>query len=122
MTVVLAARALGLAGDAQGLAKLRELTSHLEPAVRYEAVLALGETADQGSREALLRRLADDSLAVRSCAIYALGELRDPSVIPILRKAVADSAGLQEKYGLGAFDLRETLEAATATAQRPRGR
>ena len=45
-----------------------------------------------------------------------------PSVIPILRKAVEDSAGLQEKYGLEAFDLRETRQAATAATQRPRGR
>ena len=122
MTVLLAARSLGLAGDPRGSAKLRELTSHLEPAVRYEAVLALCEIADRGSREALLRRLADDSLAVRGCAIFALGEIGDPSVIPVLRKAVEDSAGLNEKYGLESFDLRETLQVAIAAAQRPRGR
>ena len=44
MTVVLAARALGVAADARGLAKLRELTSHGDAAVRQEAVLALGRT------------------------------------------------------------------------------
>jgi hypothetical protein len=33
--------------------------------------VGLGEIADKGSREALLGRLADDSLAVREGAIFA---------------------------------------------------
>jgi len=119
---VLAARALGAVGDARGLAKLRELTSHGDAAVRQEAVLALGEAADTGSREVLVRRLKDDSLTVRGCAVYALGRLGDPSLIPILSKAVEESAGYEEKYGLQAFDLRETLQEAIAGAQKSRGR
>ena len=122
MTAVLAARALGAVGDARGLTKLRELTSHGDAAVRQEAVLALGEAADTGSREVLVRRLKDDSLTVRGCAVYALGRLGDPSLIPILSKAVEESAGYEEKYGLQAFDLRETLQEAIAAAQRSRGR
>lgn len=122
MSVVLAARALGLAGDARGLAKLRELVGHGDARVRQEAVLALGEAGDPGSREVLLRRLKDDSLAVRACAIYALGRLGDPSLIPMLRKAVDASAGDEEKPGLAGFDLRETLQEAIAAAQRSRGR
>ena len=122
MTAVLAARALGAVGDARGLTKLRELTSHGDAAVRQEAVLALGEAADTGSREVLVRRLKDDSLTVRGCAVYALGRLSDPSLIPILSKAVEESAGYEEKYGLQAFDLRETLQEAIAAAQKSRGR
>jgi HEAT repeat protein len=117
MTVLLAARAVGLAGEARGLAKLRELATHADSTVSQEAVLALGEAADKGSREVLIRRLEDDSLAVRENAIYALGRTGDPSVIPLLRKAVEDYEG---KHGQG-FGLRETLQEAIEAAQRPRG-
>lgn len=117
MTILLAARALGIAGDARGLAKLRELASHGDAAVRQEAVLALGEAADKGSREVLIRRLKDESVAVREYAIYALGRIGDPSVIPMLRKAVEE---YEENHGQ-AFGLRETLEEALAAVQKSRG-
>jgi HEAT repeat protein len=118
MTILLAARALGVADDARGLAKLRELTNHVEAAVREEAVLALGEAADAGSREALIQRLKDESLVAREYAIYALGRIADPSVIPVLRKAVEE---YEERHGQ-AFGLRETLQEAIAAAQKAQGR
>lgn len=118
MTVVLAARALAVAGDARGLAKLRELGSHEDAAVRQEAVLALGEAADAGSREVLIRRLKDNSLVVRENAIYALGRIGDPSIIPMLQKAVEE---YEEKHGQ-TFGLRETLQEAIAAAHKSRGR
>lgn len=118
MTVVLAARALAAAGDAEGLTKLRELTSDGDAGVRQEAVLALGEAGDTGSREVLLRRLTDESLVVRGYAVYALGRLGDPSVIPVLRKAVEE---YEEKHG-ETFGLRETLQEAIAAAQQSRRR
>ena len=118
MTVLLAARALGLAGDARGLAKLRELANLEDPTVRQEAVLALGEAGDRGSREVLMRRLTDESATVRVNAIYALGRLGDPSVIPALRRAVEE---YEQKHGQ-TFGLRETLEEALVAAQRPPGR
>lgn len=138
-TVVLAARALAATGDARGAVKLRELTSHGDPMVRQEAVLALGEEADKGSAEVVTRRLKDESLAVRASAVYALGRTGGPLVIPILRKAVEESIEyekelerrkqrgenptvLYEKHGLGVFDLRETLQEAIATAQKSGGR
>jgi bilin biosynthesis protein len=113
MTVVLAARALAVAGDAQGSARLRELTSDGDVAVRQEAVLALGEAADKGSRDVLTRRLNDESLVVRQYAIYALGRLGDPSLIPTLQTTVED----YEKQHGQAFGLRETLEEAIAAAK-----
>ena len=63
-----------------------------------------------------------DSISSRLGVTLAPGEIGDPSVIPVLRKAVEDSAGLNEKYGLEGFDLRETLQVAIAAAQRSRGR
>lgn len=135
MTVVLAARALALVKESRGVEKLREQTGDGDRRVRREAVLALGEAADRGSREALTQRLRDDNLAVRACAVWALGQIGGPSVIPTIRKAVEESleyeralerrkqAGeseraIHEEYGLGEFDLRQTLEEAIAAAQK----
>ena len=139
MTVVLAARALAATGDARGFEKLRELTAHADRRVRQEAVLALGDAADKGSRDAVIRRLTDDSVAVRASAIYALARIGGPSVVPALRTATDDAlaherqlegrtqAGekpdaIREKYGIGAFDLRETLQEAIGLAQDTKGR
>jgi HEAT repeat protein len=135
MTVVLAARALALVKEPRGVEKLREQTSDGDRRVRREAVLALGEAADRGSREALMRRLKDDNVAVRACAVWALGQTGGPSVIPTLRKAVEESLEyerelerrkqadesertIHDEYGLGEFDLRQTLEEAIASAHK----
>jgi HEAT repeat protein len=132
-TVVLAARAL--VKEPRGVDKLREQTSDGDRRVRREAVLALGEAVDRGSREVLTRRLQDNNVAVRVCAVWALGQIAGPSVIPTLRKAVEESleyelelerrkqAGenertIHDEYDLGEFDLRQTLEEAIATAQK----
>jgi len=138
MTVALAARALALAGDARGVPKLRDLTRAAETNVRQEAVLALAAVTDKGSKDVLVRRLTDESLAVRACAIFALGQLGDPALAPVLRQALQTSLEyegelerrkqrgeseqmLAEKYGFGVFDLRQTLEQALATtAPKPR--
>jgi HEAT repeat protein len=136
MTVVLAARALAAAGDPRGIVKLRELTTHADPRVREEAVLALGDFGGAGSAEVVTRRLKDDSLAVRAVAVYALGRIRGPAAAPVLRQAVAESLEyekelerrrargeseqvLRERYGLGAYDLRETLHLATPAPPPP---
>jgi HEAT repeat protein len=134
VTAVLAARALASAGDARGLGRLRDLATHADPLVRQEALLALGEVGDKGVRAIATARLKDDSLAVRAAAVYALGQMRDPSVVSTLRKAVEESldyekrveglkargeseATLHDRYGLGEFDLRQTLEEAIQAAQ-----
>ncbi|MBI1734498.1 MAG: HEAT repeat domain-containing protein [Candidatus Rokubacteria bacterium] len=129
MTVTLAARALAMLGDPRGPDKLRELTAHGEARVREEALLALADRPDQGAREVVTRRLKDDNLAVRACAIWALGRIAGPSAEPLLRSATQDAIAyeqqlllrkqrgesedsLRDKYGLGAYDLRETLQEA----------
>jgi HEAT repeat protein len=131
VTVALAARALVLVGDARGTERLRQLTAHADPRVRQEALMALGETRDAGGREAVTRRLKDDHLAVRACAVYALGRIAGAAAAAQLRTAVQEAldyerqidarrqrgeseATLRERYGLGVFDLRETLQQALA--------
>lgn len=135
MTVALAARALALAGDPAGVPKLRDLTGHADAAVREEATLALGETRDGASGETVARRLQDESLAVRAAAVHALGRIAGPAAADRLRRAV-DAAleyekelerqrqrgeseeTLRRRYGLGVYDLRETLQRATAAPAR----
>lgn len=136
MTVTLAARSLAELGDTRGVAKLRDATADGDPRVRWEALLAIGDTTDKAAREVAMRRLADDNLAVRACAIYALGRIGDPSMEPALRHALQQSIEyegqleqrmargenammLQEKFGLGLFDLRQTVEAALAALRNP---
>jgi len=77
------------------------------------------------------RALKDESVAVRAAAVYALGRIGGPAVAPVLRQAVQESLGyerelerrkqrgepepvLRERYGLGVYDLRETLQQALA--------
>lgn len=136
MTVVLAARALAAVNDPRGATKLRELTTSADPRVREETLLALGEFGDAASTEAVTRRLRDDNLAVRAVAVYALGRIGGPAAAPRLRQAVEEALAyekeldrrkergeseqvLRERYGLGTYDLRETLNQATAADPSP---
>lgn len=136
MTVVLAARSLAAAGDPRGPAKLRELTIQGDPRVREEAVLALGDFGDAASAQVVTQRLKDDSLAVRAVAVYALGRIGGPAAATVLRQAVEESLEyekdlerrkergeseqvLRERYGLGVYDLRETLHQATPPVPLP---
>jgi HEAT repeat protein len=129
MTATLAARSLAHVGEPRGLEKLRETASHPDPRVRAEALLALGEAADRAGREVVVRRLKDDNLAVRACAVFALGRIAGATAAPELRAAVQEALAyeqelerrrargeseqvLRERYGLGVYDLRETLQEA----------
>ena len=129
VTVALAARALAAAGDPRGATKLRELAAHADARTRQEAVLALGALPDTGGADAVRRRLKDDNLAVRATAIYALGRIVGGAAAAELRAAGQDALAyeaqlearkqrgeneqtLRQRYGLGVFDLRETLQQA----------
>jgi HEAT repeat protein len=129
VTVVLAARSLALAGDARGVTKLRELAGHADARARQEAVLALGTVPDKDGADVVRRRLKDDNLAVRATAIYALGRIAGTAAASELRAATYDALvyekqlearkqrgesdeTLRQRYGVGVFDLRETLQQA----------
>ena len=137
MIVLLAARTLALLRLDKGAAKLRDLATDQDADVRSEAVMCLGEASDIGPRDVLINRLKDESLKVRAAAIFALGQSGDLSVMPILQEAFERSNGyqeelqkqrksggseneqlLREKYGLGAFDLSQTLQEAIDALQR----
>lgn len=127
MTVVLAARTLSALQEEKGLLKLRELTADMDAIIRFEATLALGVLADQGSRELFVQRLKDPNLSVRASAVYALGQTGDSTTIPILQKALTeanayqetlkkkfkdDSAILHNEYGVNTYNLEATVEEA----------
>lgn len=134
LSVLLTARALALLGQEGGFLKLRQMATDQDPKIRSEAVLYLGNVKDTGSKHILRERLIDDNLAVRACAIYALGQIGDASMIATLEKAFEDSndymaklekqvkegsseEALKQEYGLGVFDLRQTLKEAIDTIQ-----
>ena len=131
LTAVLAARVLAVVGDARGVGKLRELAGHADARTRQEAILALGALPDRGGAEAVRRRLKDDNLAVRATAIYALGRIAGAAGAAELRAAGQDALAyeaqlelrkqrgeseetLRQRWGLGMFDLRETLQQAVS--------
>lgn len=135
MTVLLAARVLAQLGNEAGFLKLRELATDKDGNVRSEAVLYLGEAADAKAKPILIKSLDDDDLAVRACAMYALGRIGDASLIPTLEqafrassayqdelakrlKAGTSEATLRRQYGYGTYDLRETLQEAMGAIQR----
>jgi len=139
LTVLLTARALAILGEEKGSLRLREMAMDGNPKIRMEAVMYLGEVANVGSKDILIKSVKDDNLAVRACAMYALGRIGDASMIPILRKALEESIDYatklerelkngankearKEKYGLEVFDLRQTLEEAIDAVQKRAGK
>jgi len=131
MTAVLAARVLAAVGDARGVAKLRDLAGHADARTRQEAILALGALPDRGGADVVRRRLKDDNVAVRATAIYALGRIAGAGAATDVRAAGHDALAYEaqlearkqrgeseetfrQRYGLGMFDLRETLQQAVS--------
>jgi hypothetical protein len=119
VTVALAARGLALARDPRGVDRLRELTAHAEPRVRQEALLALGSLKDAGARGSVTQRLKDDSLAVRACAVYALGAHRGSIRGRAAARGGAGSARLRAAARRAQAARGERRDAARA--RRPRG-
>ncbi len=135
VTVLLAARVLAQLGNEVGSLKLRELATDKDGNVRSEAVLYLGEAMDAKAKPILIKALGDANLAVRACAMYALGRIGDASLVPTLEQAFQASsayqddlakqlrlgtaeATLRQQYGYGTYDLRETLQEAMGAIQR----
>ena len=118
-----AARQLGVIGDPQAIQPLTEALGHWSPEVRSEAyrslpgfgslaleallprydsqdtwvrqavVRILGQIADAGAKDVLLRALLDASDSVRAAAVAASGRLRDPWAFLAVLAALLDESG-----------------------------
>ena len=107
--------------------------------MRVEAAMYLGEVTDRRSTDTLIKSLKDENLAVRACAVYALGQIGDASMIASLERAFEESRDymaelekqlkegssdetLRQKYGSGVFDLRQTVREAIEAIQERAGK
>jgi HEAT repeat protein len=90
-----AARALGVIGDLQAAAALRDLTADGDVLVRSQAIFALGrlKAADERSLEIIVDRLSDQDAQVRRAAIRALRLVDAPRgmMVPLIVKLLSDS-------------------------------
>jgi HEAT repeat protein len=93
---------LDLAGCAavSGLTVQRKIAQHAinlrsqDPAVRQEAVIALGNLRDVRATRVVEEMLNDPDTVVRANAAAALGKIGDRSVLPSLQKALSDKKHL----------------------------
>jgi len=139
LTVLLTARTLAMLGAEEGLVKVREMARDEDPKMRVEAAMYLGEVTDRRSTDTLIKSLKDENLAVRACAVYALGQIGDASMIASLERAFEESRDymaelekqlkegssdetLRQKYGSGVFDLRQTVREAIEAIQERAGK
>jgi HEAT repeat protein len=85
-----------LLGRFQALAAIDEVIErlHEDPLVevRARAARALGRMSSPRAVDALLLRVDDGPVAMRVQAIWALGEIGDPRVLPVLREIVLQPA------------------------------
>jgi HEAT repeat protein len=81
---------LGLEKDPRALPILLKLVAAEDPAVRLQAVKALGEMGDPAAIPALRQGLNDPEVTVRGWSIIGLGKLNDTASIPTLRAIAAD--------------------------------
>ncbi|MEZ4422475.1 MAG: peptidylprolyl isomerase [Gemmatimonadota bacterium] len=77
------------AGHARNAAALMEATADGDAAVRRRAALGLAATRARAAAEALAALLDDPAPDVRGAAAFALGQLRDPTRVPVLEQALA---------------------------------
>jgi HEAT repeat protein len=88
-----AAEALGDAKETErddARAALTELTSDVEPHVRFASLAGLAKLGDGTSLDAVLARFDDENAMVREVAVIAAAEIGDPRALPRVRKALAD--------------------------------
>jgi HEAT repeat protein len=91
---ILAASAMGEAGDPELVGPLLTALDDRDPNVVAAAADALGEIADPASLGRLCDLATHDSPWVRAAAVVALGRLRDARALPALERA-AESPGLE---------------------------
>lgn len=91
---LLAASALGEAGNPAAAAPLMAALDDAEPNVAAAAADALGELRHAPAIEALARAARAESFWVRAAAVVALGRLEDERAVPALAR-VAETSGLE---------------------------
>lgn len=92
---------------------LRDLQSSL-PAVRRQAALALGRSAEKSAGPALIQALKDPQPEVRREAARALGAIKEVSAAPALAAALRDAD--KNVRSCAAFALGEIRDPASAEA------
>ncbi len=102
----------GIIRDGKAASVLEEeLKTTTNSAVKVMVLKALGEIESMSSSSVIGDHLDTENAAVRQAAMYAAGQLQDPSHIPLLRKGLSDRiphVQLNAAIALARFeDLRE---------------
>ncbi|MBI4220525.1 MAG: HEAT repeat domain-containing protein [Chloroflexi bacterium] len=104
--------AMGRSGNRRWLPEISTSLVSESPAVRYEAVTALGFIGEDGDTQLLVGALEDDDLQVRASALIALGRMGGTAARRILKRELRNknptlSAAAQE--GLEELDMGDPL-------------
>ncbi len=81
---------LGLLGDRQALAPLREGLNDSDPDTVKNCLWALGRLGDEQSVLRIIELTHSDEQSVRLMAVYVLGSLKDPSARQVLEASLND--------------------------------
>jgi HEAT repeat protein len=108
----IAANALGQLRDPRGRDALFRLAKDATEAadVRGDATEALANLGDVRSVPMLLDQLEDPSPEVRFWAVFALGCLAEPDVIPVLERVVATDAGVAPGWWSVKKEARDAIQ------------
>ena len=103
---------------------LLQLVSDTDPEVRYEAIEAIGSALENAPcPPALLRRLCDPDMLVRTAAAAALGQIGDERVLKHLWPVLQDPVPLVRSYAaaaIGRLGNRLSIERLKARLARER--
>ncbi|GAB4515907.1 MAG: hypothetical protein Tsb0013_20480 [Phycisphaerales bacterium] len=106
----IAAMLAGELGMRDSAASLRAMRSDPSPLVRIGAIAGLAMMGEEVDQTPLARMLEHEREDVRRQAAFALGEIGNPSAIPLLRSAVRGKAGTTPG-GCGAIFRMQAAEA-----------
>ena len=76
--------ALGKFGGKEAIDTLSQLSYDNDAMIRFKAVQALGQTNDEGVLQSTMIALQDPDKFVKAEAVHTLGELGNPSHVPII--------------------------------------
>lgn len=95
-----AIRVLGHVGGDRAEQALISLLDDPQPAIRAAVAGALGETGTMRHTPSVIALLEDPAIIVRAEAATALAQLRDPSAVPALAKALEAKSGYRRDTSL----------------------